>query len=80
MSARQVIADEENEDLAARVHGESAIVTGRNVARGKREGKPFITRLRFTRLWIKDGSHLWMEEQSISNMKPANRQWNPYTV
>ena len=44
----------ENADVKIRVYGEVAIVTGRNVAKGKREGKPFITEVRFTHLWVRE--------------------------
>jgi ketosteroid isomerase-like protein len=52
-AGRLEIESYENKDLRIRVYGESAIVTGTNVAKGKREGKPFVTELRFTHLWIK---------------------------
>jgi ketosteroid isomerase-like protein len=52
-AGRLVIESYENTDLRIRVHAESAIVTGSNVAKGKREGKPFVTELRFTHLWIR---------------------------
>jgi ketosteroid isomerase-like protein len=52
-AGRLEIESYENKDLRIRVYGESAIVTGANVAKGKREGKPFVTQLRFTHLWIK---------------------------
>ena len=54
-SGRLKIESYENDDLMIRIHGESAVVTGRNVAKGKRGGQTFTTRLRFTHLWIKEG-------------------------
>ncbi len=44
-----------NEDLKVQLHGNTAIVTGRSVTAGKRDGQPFVTRLRFTHLWVKSG-------------------------
>jgi ketosteroid isomerase-like protein len=52
-AGRLEIESYENTDLRIRVYGESAIVTGANLAKGKREGKPFVTQLRFTHLWIR---------------------------
>jgi ketosteroid isomerase-like protein len=52
-AGRLEIESYENTDLRIRVHGESAIVTGNNVAKGKIEGKSFVTQLRFTHLWIR---------------------------
>lgn len=52
-SRRLEITSYENTGLRIRVYGETAIVTGLNVAKGKREGKEFVTELRFTHVWGK---------------------------
>jgi ketosteroid isomerase-like protein len=42
-----------NDGIVVRVYGDAAVVTGRNVTKGAREGKAFTTRLRFTQVWVK---------------------------
>ncbi len=41
-----------NEDVQVRIYGATAVVTGMNRARGKRDGQAFQTRLRFTHVWV----------------------------
>lgn len=42
------------EDLAVRVYGDSAVVTGVAHSTGERQGSPFTSRVRFTNLWVLD--------------------------
>jgi len=41
------------DQLDVRVYGNTAVVTGRSVFRGQREGTPFTGQCRFSRVWIK---------------------------
>ncbi len=43
----------ENDQLLVRIHGDTAIVSGRNSATGIRDGQPFSWRIRFTNVWVK---------------------------
>lgn len=52
-SGRLKMESYKNTDLRIRVYEEAAIVTGTNVAKGKREDKQFVTELRFTHLWVR---------------------------
>jgi ketosteroid isomerase-like protein len=52
-SGRLVIESYVNDELRIQIYGATAVVTGRNVARGKREGQAFTMRLRFTHVWVK---------------------------
>lgn len=41
-----------NEDVALRVYGHTAVVTGVSVQSGVSDGKPWSGRFRFTRVWV----------------------------
>ena len=43
----------ENDELIVRIHGDTAIVSGRNSATGMRDGQRFSWRIRFTNVWVK---------------------------
>ncbi|MCO7225347.1 nuclear transport factor 2 family protein [Pleionea sp. CnH1-48] len=44
------------EELSIQVYGDSAVVTGRNIAEGMNKGQPFQHDIRFTHLWIREPS------------------------
>ncbi len=48
----------ENEDVEVRLYGKTAVVTGKNISEGVREGEPFRTFLRFTNVWV-DMDEAW---------------------
>jgi len=48
-----VYSEYKTEDLVLHIHANSAVVTGRNIARGMNKNKPFIVDIRFTHLWVK---------------------------
>lgn len=45
------------EDLNIQMFGDSAVVTGRNIASGVNNGEPFTVDIRFTHLWVKNSGH-----------------------
>jgi ketosteroid isomerase-like protein len=47
-------------EISVRIYGDIAVVTGRSEFRGKRDGKPFAGRCRFSRIW-KRGNSGWQE-------------------
>ena len=46
-------------DLKVRVHGDTAIVTGRSVQKGMENGKDYSGDYRFTRVYVKENGH-WL--------------------
>jgi hypothetical protein len=48
------------DELAVRIYGNAAVVTGRSDFQGQRSGKPFQGHCRFSRVWIKNGEN-WQE-------------------
>jgi ketosteroid isomerase-like protein len=42
------------DQLTVKLYGDTAVVTGKSVFRGQKEGKPFAGRCRFSRIWRKD--------------------------
>jgi ketosteroid isomerase-like protein len=48
----------ENYDMKARVHGDTAVVTGKTHTKGVSGGKPFDFQFQFTDTFVKDGG-LW---------------------
>lgn len=55
-----------NEDVALRVYGHTAVVTGVSVQSGVSGGKPWNGRFRFTRVWVELGEH-WKMVSSHSS-------------
>jgi ketosteroid isomerase-like protein len=46
------------DDLAVRIYGETAVVTGRSTPKGRTaKGEPIRGRYRFLRVWVKRGGH-----------------------
>jgi ketosteroid isomerase-like protein len=47
----------ENYDMKVRVHGDTAVVTGKTHTKGISGGKPFDFQFQFTDTFVKDGGH-----------------------
>lgn len=43
----------QTEDVEVRVHGDTAVITGRFQQRGKYKGEAFTTQLRYTDVWVR---------------------------
>jgi ketosteroid isomerase-like protein len=55
-----------NEDVKARLYGDTAVVTGTSIQSGISDGKPWSGKFRFTRTWVRrDGN--WMIVSSHSS-------------
>jgi ketosteroid isomerase-like protein len=46
----------ENSDMKVRLHGDTAVVTGKTHTKGVSSGKPFDFQFQFTDTFVKDGS------------------------
>jgi|SRR5688572_18613510 ketosteroid isomerase-like protein len=55
-TGRLEVESYENKGLKIIDYKKTAIVTGTNVAKGKRDGKRFVTELRFTQVWVRQNS------------------------
>lgn len=54
-----------NEDVKARLYGDTAVVTGMSIQSGISDGKPWSGKFRFTRTWVrKDGTWLIVSSHS----------------
>lgn len=54
-----------NEDVKARLYGDTAIVTGKSIQSGTSDGKPWSGSFRFTRTWVrKDGNWVLVSSHS----------------
>ena len=42
-----------NQDMQISLYGDTAVVTGRNLSKGSRDGRPFELQLRFTHVWVR---------------------------
>jgi ketosteroid isomerase-like protein len=47
----------ENYDMKVRLHGDTAVVTGKTHTKGISSGKPFDLQFQFTDTFVKDGGH-----------------------
>jgi ketosteroid isomerase-like protein len=56
-----------NESVSARLFGKSAVVTGVYRENGKKDGKPYVLRERFTDTWVRRGES-WMCVASDSTL------------
>lgn len=53
---RFIYTEYRNEDVEVHVHGNAAVVSGVNVSAGRNDGRPFRIRLRFTNVWVLEGT------------------------
>ena len=60
----------ENYDMKARVHGDTAVVTGKTHTKGVSGGKPFDSEFQFTDTFVKDGGR-WRLLASHASKLPA---------
>jgi ketosteroid isomerase-like protein len=60
----------ENYDMKARVHGDTAVVTGKTHTKGVSGGKPFDWQFQFTDTFVKDGGR-WRLLASHASKLPA---------
>jgi ketosteroid isomerase-like protein len=56
---RQVITKVSEEELTVLVNGRTGITWFLGTMEGVFDGEPFAARLRYTRTWIRDDSHIW---------------------
>jgi ketosteroid isomerase-like protein len=63
----------ENYDMKARVHGDTAVVTGKTHTKGISGGKPFDSQFQFTDTFIKDGGR-WRLLASHASKLPAKER------
>ncbi len=61
----------ENLDMKVRVHGDTAIVTGRTHAKGISGGKPFDSRFQFTDTFVKEGGRWRLYAGHVSKLPTA---------
>ena len=61
----------ENLDMKVRVHGDTAIVTGRTHAKGISGGKPFDSQFQFTDTFVKDGGRWRLYAGHVSKLPTA---------
>ena len=61
----------ENFDMKVRVHGDTAIVTGRTHAKGISGGKPFDSQFQFTDTFVKEGGRWRVYAGHVSKLPTA---------
>ena len=61
----------ENLDMKVRVHGDTAIVTGRTHAKGISGGKPFDSQFQFTDTFVKEGGRWRLYAGHVSKLPTA---------
>ena len=72
VSGTDTVTDARNEDLKTHTYGNTMIVTGWLIMRGRSGGKPFERRYRFTDTWLKrDGQ--WQIIAAQDYLLPARR-------
>jgi len=62
----------ENHDMKVRVHGDTAVVTGRTHTKGISDGKSFDSEFQFTDTFVKDGGHWRLLAGHVSKL-PASQ-------
>jgi len=73
VSGNDTVTDARNEDLKTHTFGNTMIVTGWLVMRGRSGGKPFDRRYRFTDTWLKRGTD-WQIIAAQDYLVPASRR------
>jgi ketosteroid isomerase-like protein len=63
----------ENYDMNVRVHGDTAIVTGRTHTKGISGGKPFDSEFQFTDTFVKDGGRWRLLAGHVSKLRPQQK-------
>jgi ketosteroid isomerase-like protein len=63
----------ENYDMKVRVHGDTAIVTGRTHTKGISGGKPFDSEFQFTDTFVKDGGRWRLLAGHVSKLRPQEK-------
>jgi ketosteroid isomerase-like protein len=63
----------ENYDMKVRVHGDTAIVTGRTHTKGISGGKPFDSEFQFTDTFVKDGGRWRLLAGHVSKVRPQEK-------
>ena len=72
VSGTDTVTDARNEDLKTHTDGNTIVVTGWLIMRGRSAGKPFERRYRFTDVWLKrDGQ--WQIIAAQDYLLPARR-------
>lgn len=72
VSGTDTVTDARNEDLKTHTYGNTMVVTGWLIMRGRSSGKPFERRYRFTDTWLKrDGR--WQIIAAQDYLLPARR-------
>src|SRR6266511_5888909 len=64
----------ENYDMKVRVHGNTAVVTGKTHTKGISGGKPFDTQFQFTDTFVKDGGRWRLLAGHVSKL-PAKEKY-----
>jgi len=54
--------------MKVRVHGDTAVVTGRTHTKGASGGKPFDSEFQFTDAFVKDGGHWRLFARHVSKL------------
>src|SRR6266550_293028 len=63
----------ENHDMKARVHGDTAIVTGQTHTKGISSGKPFDSEFQFTDTFIRDRGRWRLLAGHVSKLPPIEK-------
>jgi ketosteroid isomerase-like protein len=63
----------ENYDMKVRVHGDTAIVTGRTHTKGISGGKPFDSEFQFTDTFVKDSGRWRLYAGHVSKLRPQEK-------
>ena len=63
----------ENSDMKVRVHGDTAVVTGKTHTKGVSGGKPFDSQFQFTDTFVKDAGHWRLLAGHVSKL-PAKEK------
>ena len=72
VSGTDTVTEARNEDLKTHTYGNTMIVTGWLIMRGRSGGKPFERRYRFTDTWLKRGGQ-WQIIAAQDYLLPARR-------
>ena len=73
VSGTDTVTDARNEKLATQSYGNTMIVTGWLIMRGRSGGKPFDRRYRFTDTWLKQNGQ-WQIIAAQDYLVPAGRR------
>ena len=63
----------ENYDMKVRVHGDTAVVTGKTHTKGVSGGKPFDSQFQFTDTFVKNGGRWRLLAGHVSKLPPSEK-------